>query len=195
MQKRRHRAYYVIIVGSFATYHTSRLAHIFTVHESHPIPKTATSLVASSFGMFPTVFALLMPSHRLLYSTASDKPTDFFRPSHREGPQSRRGSDAECPRSDERYHSTARAGCYMPEGSPLPLIWSEDSNVTVNSPMSFTRPVPSSDLTPTELEPTSSLERNRMHGSSTESLVPPCPQRIQIPNNLRLHWLCLESRP
>ncbi len=52
-------------------------------------------------------------------STASDKPTDFFRPSHREGPQSRRVSDAERSGSDERYHSTARTGWYMPEGSPF----------------------------------------------------------------------------
>ncbi|PBK72032.1 hypothetical protein ARMSODRAFT_740555 [Armillaria solidipes] len=58
----------------------------------------------------------------------------------------------------------------MPEGSPLPFIPSEDSDV--NSPVSFNRPVPGSDLTPTELELTSSLERNRMHGSSTESLGP-----------------------
>ncbi|KAK0227210.1 hypothetical protein EDD85DRAFT_162541 [Armillaria nabsnona] len=66
--------------------------------------------------------------------------------------------------------TTARAGRYMPEGSPLPFIASEDSNV--NSPMSFNRRVPRSDLTPTEFEFTSSLERNRMHGSSTESLGP-----------------------
>ncbi|KAK0435888.1 hypothetical protein EV421DRAFT_2022333 [Armillaria borealis] len=105
-------------------------------------------------------------------STASDNSTDFFRPLPREGPQSQRGSDAERPGSDERYHSTARAGRYMPEGSPLSFIPSEDSNITVNSPMPFARPVPGSDLTPTEREFTSSLERNRMHGSSSESLGP-----------------------
>ncbi|KAK0227206.1 hypothetical protein EDD85DRAFT_162086 [Armillaria nabsnona] len=105
-------------------------------------------------------------------STARDNPTDLFRPLAREGSQSQRGSDAERPRSDERYHSIARVGRYMPEGSPLPFIPSEDSNITDNSPTSFARPVPSSDLTPTELEPTSSLERNKMHGSSNESLGP-----------------------
>ncbi len=77
-------------------------------------------------------------------STASDNHTDFFCPLPREGLQSLRGSDAERPRSDECYHSTARAGCYMPEGSPLPFIPSEDSNVTVNSPTLFARPVPTS---------------------------------------------------
>ncbi|SJL17275.1 uncharacterized protein ARMOST_20822 [Armillaria ostoyae] len=110
-------------------------------------------------------------------STASaNNPANFFCPSPREGPQSQRGSDAECPGSDERYYSTARAGRYMPEGSPLPFIPSEDSNVTVNSPMSFTRPVPGSDLTPTELELNSSLERNGIHGSSTQSLGPTFPR-------------------
>ncbi|PBL01539.1 hypothetical protein ARMGADRAFT_220130 [Armillaria gallica] len=111
-------------------------------------------------------------AQKVLVSTASDNPTDFFRPLPHEGPQSQRGSYAERPRSDERYHSTAQAGRYMPEGSPLPFIPSEDSNVTVNSPMAFTRPVPGSDLTPTDLEPTPSLEQNKMHGSSTESLGP-----------------------
>ncbi len=36
-------------------------------------------------------------------------------------------------------------------------------------------------LAPTELEPTPSLERNRMHGSSTESLGPPCPRVSRSP--------------
>ncbi len=81
-------------------------------------------------------------SERSRRSTASDNPTDLFRPLVREGPQSQRGFDAERPGSHERYHSTARAGRYIPEGSPLPFIPSKDSNVTVNSPTSFTRPVP-----------------------------------------------------
>ncbi len=59
----------------------------------------------------------------------------------------------------------------MPKGPPLPFIPSEDSNVMVNSPMSLACPVSSSDLTPTELELPSSLERNRMYGFSTESLA------------------------
>ncbi len=98
-------------------------------------------------------------------STASDNPIDLFRPSPHEGPQSQRRPDAEHLGSDERCHSTARAGRYMPEGSPLPFIPSEDSNV--NSPMSFNGRVPRSDLTPTEFEFTSSLERNRVHDFST----------------------------
>ncbi|PBK80729.1 hypothetical protein ARMGADRAFT_824689 [Armillaria gallica] len=50
------------------------------------------------------------------------------------------------PGSDECYQSTARAGRYMPEGPPLPFIPSGDSNVMVNSPISFARPVLGSDL-------------------------------------------------
>ncbi len=48
-------------------------------------------------------------------------------------------------------------------------------------PMSFARHVPGSDLTPTELELASSLERNRMHGSSTESLGPAFPRVSRSP--------------
>ncbi len=83
--------------------------------------------------------------------------------------------------SVREYHSTTRTGRCMPEGSPLPFIPSEDSNVTVNSLMPFTRPVPGSDLTPTELEFSSSLEGNRMLGSSTESLGPAFPRVSRVP--------------
>ncbi|KAK0209644.1 hypothetical protein IW262DRAFT_504739 [Armillaria fumosa] len=114
-------------------------------------------------------------------STASGNPTDFFRPLPREAPQSQRGSDAERLGSDDRYHSTPRAGRYMRGGSPLPYIPPEDSNVPVNSPMSFARPVPDSDLTPTGLEFTSPLERNRMHGSSVENRGPAFPRVSRSP--------------
>lgn len=114
-------------------------------------------------------------------SIASDNPTDFFRPLPREAPQSQRVSDAERSSSDDRYHSTPRAGRYMPGESPLPYIPPEDSNVPVNSPMLFARPVPDSDLTPTGLEFTSPLERNRIHGSSIESLGPAFPRVSRSP--------------
>ncbi|KAK0191748.1 hypothetical protein F5146DRAFT_612963 [Armillaria mellea] len=103
-------------------------------------------------------------------STAGDNSADFFRPSPRGGPQSERGSNAGRPRSEESYHSTPRAGRYMPEGSPLPYIPSEDSNITVHSHMTFTRPLPGCDLTPAELELASSLERNGMPGPPADSL-------------------------
>ncbi|PBK72036.1 hypothetical protein ARMSODRAFT_740865 [Armillaria solidipes] len=141
------------------------------IHHVSPPPSLQPPDAQRSAEVLPMQYS---GSENCRCSTASDNPTDFFRPSPRDGPQSQRGSDAERPGSDERYHSTARAGRYMPEGSPLPFIPPEDSNL--NSPMSFTRPVPGSDLTPTELELSSSLERNRMHDSSTESLGPAFPR-------------------
>ncbi len=146
--------------------------HIFDVSSSsmlHP-PSLQPHDAQRSAEALPMQYSGSESSRR---SIASDNPTDFFRPSPRKGPQSQRGSDAEHLGSDERCHSTARAGRYIPEGSPLPFIPSEDSNV--NSPMSFDRRVLRSDFTPTELELTSSLERKKMHGSSTKSFGPAFP--------------------
>ncbi|KAK0467450.1 hypothetical protein IW261DRAFT_1520141, partial [Armillaria novae-zelandiae] len=120
-------------------------------------------------------------SERSRRSTANDNRSDLFRPLPREAPQSQRGSDAGRPGSDNRYNSTPRAGHYMPGGPPSPCIPSEDSNLLVNSAMSFARPVPDFDLTPTGPEFTSSLERNRMHGSSIESLGPGFPRVSRSP--------------